>query len=159
MRAKYISIVGMMAAVIIVVLMALTGCSESEADRVSYNVSKQADNFNVTRRLTVINTRTDKCILQMTGKISIEDVTDGIAVLVEVDRKKGIYQKHYVYLNENTMYTVEDVTGVSVSRYAYEMEFMPQTLIPVKITADELGQDVADIYSGIVKENEEGDTE
>ena len=155
MRAKYISIVGMMAAVIIVVLMALTGCSISEADRVSYNVSKQADNFNVTRRLTVINTRTDKCILQMTGKISIEDVTDGIAVLVEVDRKKGIYQKHYVYLNENTMYTVEDVTGVSVSRYAYEMEFMPQTLIPVKITADELGQDVADIYSGIIEENEE----
>ena len=155
MRAKYISIVGMIAAVIIVVLMALTGCSISEADRVSYNVSKQADNFNVTRRLTVINTRTDKCILQMTGKISIEDVTDGIAVLVEVDRKKGIYQKHYVYLNENTMYTVEDVTGVSVSRYAYEMEFMPQTLIPVKITADELGQDVADIYSGIVEDNEE----
>lgn len=154
MRAKYISIVGMMAAVIIVVLMALTGCSVSEADRVSYNVSKQADNFNVTRRLTVINTRTDKCILQMTGKISIEDVTDGIAVLVEVDRKKGIYQKHYVYLNENTMYTVEDVTGVSVSRYAYEMEFMPQTLIPVKITADELEQDIADIYSGIGEENE-----
>ena len=155
MKIKYISIVGMMAVVIIVVLMALTGCSVSEADRVSYNVSKQADNFNVTRRLTVINTRTDKCILQMTGKISIEDVTDGIAVLVEVDRKKGIYQKHYVYLNENTMYTVEDVTGVSVSRYAYEMEFMPQTLIPVKITADELEQDVADIYSGIVEENEE----
>ena len=55
------------------------------------------------------------------------------------------------------MYTVEDVTGASVSRYAYEMEFMPQTLIPVKITADELGQDVADIYSGIVEEK--GDTE
>lgn len=154
MKIKHISIVIIMAAVIIVVLMTLTGCTVSEADRVSYNVSKQADNFNVTRRLTVINTRTDKCILQMTGKISIEDVTDGIAVLVEVDRKKGIYQKHYVYLNENTMYTVEDVTGVRVSRYAYEMEFMPQALIPVKITADELGQDIADIYSGAVEEEE-----
>lgn len=154
MKVKYISIVCIMAAVIITVMVALTGCSVSEAEKVSYNVSKQADNFNVTRRLTVINTRTDKCILQMTGKISIQDVTDGIAVLVEVDRKRGIYQKHYVYLNENTMYTVEDVTGVSVSRYAYEMEFMPQTLIPVKITADELGQDIADIYSGIVEENE-----
>lgn len=130
-----------------IIAIAATGCGVRESNRVSYNISKQADNFNVTRRLTVINTRTDKCILQMTGKISIEDVTDGIAVLVEVDRKKGIYQKHYVYLNENTMYTVEDVTGVSVSRYAYEMEFMPQTLIPVKITADELGQDIADIYN------------
>lgn len=125
-----------------VLLMALTGCEDREATKVSYNISKQADNFNVVRRLTVINTRSDKCILQMTGKISIEDQHDGIAVLVELDRDKGIYQKHYIYMNENTMYIVEDVSGVEVSRYAYEMEFMPQTLVPVKITTDELQQDI-----------------
>lgn len=123
-------------------IMALTGCDDREANKVSYNISLQADNFNVVRRLTVINTRSDKCILQMTGKISIEDQRDGIAVLVELDRDKGIYQKHYIYMNENTMYTVEDVSGVEVSRYAYEMEFMPQTLVPVKITTDELQQDI-----------------
>lgn len=124
-------------------LMLFTGCTtEREAQKVSYNISKQADNFNVVRRLTVINTRSDKCILQMTGKISIEDQSDGIAVLVELDRDKSIYQKHYIYMNEWTMYTVEDISGVSVSKYAYEMEFMPQTLIPVKITADELQQDI-----------------
>lgn len=119
----------------------LAGCDVREAERVSYNVSKEADNFNVVRRLTVINTRSDKCILQMTGKMSIEDQPDGIAVLVEIDRDKNLYQKHYVYMNEWTMYTVEDVSGVSVSRYAYEMEFMPQTLMPVKITGNELKQD------------------
>lgn len=121
----------------------LVGC-DSEASHVSYNISKEADNFNVTRRLTVINSRSDKCVLQMTGKISIEDVTDGIAVLVEIDRKKGIYQKHYIYLNEWTMYTVEDVSGVGVSKYAYEMEFMPQSIVPVRITANELKQDLSD---------------
>jgi len=121
----------------------LSGCSE--ADKVSYNVSKQADNFNVKRRLTVINTRTDKCILQMTGKISIEDVANGIAVLVEVDRDKGIYQKHWVYLNENTMYTVEDLNGVEVSKYAYEMEFMPQMLAPIKISTNEIVQDIEEV--------------
>lgn len=121
----------------------LSGCTQAE--RVSYNVSKQADNFNVKRRLTVINTRTDKCILQMTGKISIEDVNDGIAVLVEVDRDKGIYQKHWVYLNENTMYTVEDLNGVEVSKYAYEIEFMPQTLAPIKISANEIVQDIEEM--------------
>lgn len=128
----------------IAIVVALSGCEQREATVVSRNVSKQADNFNVTRRLTVINTRSDKCILQMTGKMSIEDQKDGIAVLVEVDREKNIYQKHYIYMNKNTMYTVEDVSGVSVSRYAYEMEFMPQTLIPVKITADELKQDIGE---------------
>ena len=127
-----------------VVAVSMSACGR-QATVVSRNVSKEADNFNVTRRLTVINTRTDKCLLQMTGKISIEDVTDGIAVLVEVDRDKGIYQKHWVYLNENTMYTVEDLNGVSVSKYAYELEFMPQELVPVRITANELSQDVKQI--------------
>lgn len=120
----------------------LTGCRE--ANRVSYNVSKEADNFNVTRRLTVINSRSDKCVLQMTGRMPIEDVTDGIAVLVELDREKHIYQKHYIYLNDWTMYTVEDISGVGVSKYAYEMEFMPQSIVPVRITANELKQDLSD---------------
>ena len=133
-----------MVAVVVMLMFSMTGCVD-EATVVSYNVSKEADNFNVVRRLTVINTRTDKCLLQMTGKISIEDVTDGIAVLVEVDRDKGIYQKHWVYLNENTMYTVEDLNGVGVSKYAYELEFMPQELFPVRITANELTQDVEQI--------------
>ena len=133
-----------MVAVVVMLMVSMTGCVD-QATIVSNNVSKEADNFNVVRRLTVINTRTDKCLLQMTGKISIEDVTDGIAVLVEVDRDKGIYQKHWVYLNENTMYTVEDLNGVSVSKYAYELEFMPQELVPVRITANELSQDVKQI--------------
>ena len=133
-----------MVAVVMALMFSMTGCID-EATVVSYNVSKEADNFNVVRRLTVINTRTDKCLLQMTGKISIEDVTDGIAVLVEVDRDKGIYQKHWVYLNENTMYTVEDLNGVGVSKYAYELVFMPQELVPVRITTNELSQDVKQI--------------
>ena len=142
MKIKKIAHVIFLFTVALFIVLMLTGCDIREADKVSYNISKQADNFNVVRRLTVINTRSDKCILQMTGKISIEDQHDGIAVLVELDRDKGIYQKHYIYMNENTMYTVEDVSGIEVSRYAYEMEFMPQTLVPVKITTDELQQDI-----------------
>lgn len=130
------------------ILLTLTGCRE--ATRVSWNVSKEADNFNVVRRVTVINTRTDKCILQMVGRISIQDVTDGIAVLVEINKEEGIYQKHYIYLNDWTMYTVEDVSGVSVSPYAYEIEFMPQTLAPVKLTANELIED----YNNLTEETE-----
>ena len=133
-----------MVAIVVMLMVSMTGCVD-QATIVSHNVSKEADNFNVVRRLTVINTRTDKCLLQMTGKISIEDVTDGIAVLVEVDRAKGIYQKHWVYLNENTMYTVEDLNGVGVSKYAYELEFMPQELVPVRITTNELTQDIEQI--------------
>lgn len=142
--------------ILCIIAISTTGCRVREAERVSYNISKQADNFNVTRRLTVFNMRTDKCIMQMTGKMSIQNEGNNeISVIVEVDRKRNVYQKHLIYLNEWTMYTVEDVSGANVSKYAYEMEFMPQTLIPVKITADELGQDIADIYN----DETEGDTE
>ena len=142
--------------ILCIIAISATGCRVREAERVSYNISKQADNFNVTRRLTVFNMRTDKCIMQMTGKMSIQNEGNNeISVIVEVDRKRNVYQKHLIYLNEWTMYTVEDVSGANVSKYAYEMEFMPQTLIPVKITADELGQDIADIYN----DETEGDTE
>jgi len=140
---KFFAIIVMLV-VLGVVAVSMTGCAD-QATIVSNNVSKEADNFNVTRRLTVINTRTDKCLLQMTGKMSLEDVENGLAVLVEVDRAKGIYQKHWVYLNKDTTYTVEDLNGVSVSKYAYELEFMPQQLAPVRITANELSQDVEQI--------------
>lgn len=50
------------------------------------------------------------------------------------------------------MYTVEDVTGAEVSRYSYEIEFLPQMIKPVKITADELEQDIIDTYSEMMEE-------
>lgn len=140
-------------AIAAVIAISCSGCSVREADRVSYNISKQADNFNVTRRLTVFNMRTDRCIMQMTGKMSIQNEGNNeLAVIVEIDRKNNIYQKHYIYLNEWTMYTIEDVTGAQVSRYAYEVEFLPQTLMPVKITTDEIEQDFKDVYSNMMEE-------
>lgn len=137
----------------VIIAISCSGCTLREADRVSYNISKQADNFNVTRRLTVFNMRTDRCIMQMTGKMSIQNEGNNeLAVIVEIDRKNNIYQKHYIYLNEWTMYTIEDVTGAQVSRYAYEVEFLPQTLMPVKITTDEIEQDVKDVYSNMMED-------
>lgn len=136
----------------IITTLLLSGCDE--ADRVSHNVSKEADNFNVVRRLTVINTRSDKCLLQMTGRMSIEEVSGGVAVLVELDRDKSIYQKHYIWMNEWTMYTLEDLNGVGVDKYAYELEFMPKMLMPVKITANEIKQD-SDPIAQLFEDGEE----
>ncbi|MCR5187207.1 MAG: hypothetical protein K6D97_08890 [Clostridia bacterium] len=148
--------------ILIVVLMMIfaIGCRQSEV--VSRNISKNADNFNVTRRLTVINMRTDKILLCMTGKMSIQNEgNDEIAVIVEVDHKRQIYQKHLIYLNDWTMYTVEDISGVRVSRYDYEIEFMPERIIPVKFTADELAEEWDDIVesddagNGSAEDNEQ----
>lgn len=127
-------------AMILIMAATMFGCRE--ANRVSYNLGKEADNFNVTRRITVFNIRTDTVLMQMTGRISLQNNSHSeLVVLVEVE--KGVYQKHFIYLNEYTMYTVEDLNGTEVSPYSYELEFLPQTLQPVKITANELKEDIA----------------
>jgi outer membrane lipoprotein SlyB len=54
MKKKLVAI----ATTLIVASATLVGCTE--ANQVSHNVSQEADNFNVLRRLTVINSRTDK---------------------------------------------------------------------------------------------------
>ena len=56
----------MMAVVLAVVL--LSGCST--ADTVNYNLSKEANEFNVYRRLTVTNARTDTIMLQAEGYLT-----------------------------------------------------------------------------------------
>ena len=147
MKNKVINTVAIIISVLalIMVSVSLSGCGR-EANRVSYNISKEADNFNVMRRLTVFNTRTDRCMMQMTGRFSIQNEGNNeLAVIVELDRKKEIYQKHFVYLNEWTTYTVEDLNGVKVSKYDYELEFMPEMLVPVKITANEISEDYHEI--------------
>ena len=45
----------------------------TQAERVSTNVSKEADNFNVCRRITVINSRTDTVIYELEGVFSLSN--------------------------------------------------------------------------------------
>lgn len=106
-----------------------TGCRESS--RVSYNIGKEAGNFNVYRRLTVINARTDTILLTMEGTFSIQNnSTSELGVIVGV--ADGQYQKHFVYLNEYTLYVVGDISGSEVSKYHYEINFLPR-MIPVAV--------------------------
>lgn len=108
---------------LLMVMVCLTGCTESE--QVSYNISKEADNFNVTRRLTVINARTDTVLLEMIGTFALKNNSSSeLEVICEV--ADGTYQKHFVYLNEYTLYVVEDISGASVDKYNYEINFLPE---------------------------------
>lgn len=113
--------------------LSLTGCKE--ADRVSHNISQEADNFNVVRRLTVINCRSDKVTLQLTGTFSIHKNNDTNELEVTCELPDGKYTKHFVYLNEWTCYTVEDLSGSTVDKYSYELNFLPQEIPGVKIVS------------------------
>ena len=119
-----------------VILMATMFAGCSQATRASFNISQQANNFNVTRRLAVINARSDEPIFELVGNFSISNnATNELEITVECS--PGVYRKHFVYLNEWTIYVVEDVSGAYVDPYHYEVNFLPEMIIPVTFISED----------------------
>lgn len=112
----------------------LTGCRESTI--VNYNMSKSADNFNITRRVVALNSRTDTVMFELVGRFSLSNnSTNELVITCEV--AEGEYKKHYIYLNDDTLYVVEDVSGSYVDPYHYEVNFLPQMIGGVTITMED----------------------
>jgi len=112
---------------IVGILFILTGCTE--VGRVSHNLGQEADNFNITRRIVVYNARTDTIIFELIGNFSLQNSTASeLEVICEVD--KNVYKKHFIYLNSNVLYVVEDVSGAFVDKYHYEVNYIPEMIIP-----------------------------
>lgn len=112
--------------------LALVGCG-SEADRVSQNLSQQADNFNVVRQLTVINCIGGDVLFQMTGKMSITADRADNQLEVVVEDENGSYQKHFIGLSDNVTYVVEQKKYKSVDKYKYELNYNPKMWIPITV--------------------------
>lgn len=105
-----------------------TACS-SDADVASKNVSKAADNFEVNRRIVVINGITDKYLMVIEGACSIND--DDPKQLVAICKTgPGQYKKFFAGLSDNVTYTVEQGQPVKASAYHYRVIFKPETIVP-----------------------------
>ena len=114
-----------------VMLIVMSGCTEAE--RVSYNLSEEADNFNDIRQITVINCIQGDVLFQMTGKMSITADTTDNQLEVIVEDENGEYKKHFIGLSDNVTYVVEDVTSDDVNKYKYTLNFNPKMWIPVEV--------------------------
>ena len=128
-------LISLLVGISVIGMVGMVGCTE--ANTVSTNISREADNFNVTRRLVVINGRTDTIIFSLVGKFSltVDQEENQLEVIAEV--RDGVYRKHFIGLSDEIQYFVEDVGDNEVSKYRYEVEFMPEKVIPVKITDNE----------------------
>lgn len=108
----------------LVMVCVFAGCRQ--ADRVSYNLSKEADSFNEIRQITVINCLQGDTLFQMTGKMSIKaDIADNQLEVV-VEDENGDYKKHFIGLSDNVTYVIEDITSEDVSNYRYTLNFNPK---------------------------------
>lgn len=124
--------VGFFVVLMLTTAICLTGC-DTEADRVSYNLSQEADSFNCLRQLTVINCITGDVLFQMTGYLSIEaDMEDNqLEIVVEIGEDQ--YKKHFIGLSDNVTYVVEDITTTDVDKYTYELNFNPNMWLPYSV--------------------------
>ncbi len=127
MKRKLLFVISLM-----VLMFTFIGC-ESQADRVSHNLSKEADNFNVIRQLTVINCIEGDVLFQMTGKMSIKADTTDHQLEITVEDEDGTYKKHFVGLSDNVTYVVEDISKNEVSKYKYTLNYNPKMWIPVDV--------------------------
>ena len=114
----------------IAILLSLSACSE--ADKVNTNISKQADYFECERRVTVYNARTDNVILECEGYLSISNNSQN-ELVVTVKTGPSEYKKNYIYLNEYTLYVIEDITGTHTDPYHYKMYFHTEILPDVEV--------------------------
>ena len=117
MKTKKKKIVALMLTAILAVT-TLTGCT---------------DNFNVIRRLTVWNARSDRAIFELVGAFSFTLEENRIIAIVETGPNE--YKKHSVGLNEWTLWTVEDISGADVDKYHYEVNFLPEMIVPITFTS------------------------
>ncbi len=108
----------------------LFSACETEAMRVNYNITEEAENFNVYRRVTVINCIKGDTLFEIEGRMNINADRSDNQLEVIVELEDGKYKKHFIGLSDNVTYTVEDITGSEVSKYHYEINYNPNMWIP-----------------------------
>lgn len=116
---------------VVIVTFVLVGCTE--ASRVDYNITEEAENFNVYRRVTVINCIKGDTLFSIEGRMNIKADTQDNQLELIVEVADGKYKKHFIGISDNVTYTVEDISGSEVSKYHYEINYNPKMWIPFSL--------------------------
>lgn len=119
--------IGIILAGILLLLTGLTACSDT--DVASKNLSKDADNFKIARRITFVNGITDSYLLTVEGYCSLGN-DDSAYTTVTCKRDDGTYVKDFLLRSDNVTVVVEQLVGASVSTTHYKVVWKPSTIIP-----------------------------
>ena len=113
----------------VISLIGITSC-QSDASVASYNLSQDADNFRIIRRVVFYNGITGEWILSVEGRCSIE--VDSVDRQLELTVKTGenTYKKHYLGLSDNVTYFAEQLENAEVDAYHYKVIFKPEVIVP-----------------------------
>lgn len=113
-------------AVTMLAMMVIVGCS-TDAEVASRNLSLEAGNFKIERRIVFYNGITDSYILTIEGRCQIEH---GDKLAVTCKTGEDSYKKHYLGLSDNVTYFSEQIESADVSVYRYKVVFKPEAILP-----------------------------
>jgi len=122
----------------LVVLAALGGCRRA-ADVASENLSIKADNYEIMRRIVLINGITGDYLLEIVGYCALGNNDDPGELSFTCKDVNGIKKRFFGY-GDNGIYVVEDVSSTVVSTFHTIINFRPQALIPDVDFQGDLGQ-------------------
>lgn len=107
-------------------------CFQSKADVAAHNLSTAAENFEINRRIVFFNGITDKYLLVVEGRCSVETGDSALHGALEVTCKVGPneYKKEFLGLSDNVSYFVEQTEPVDVNVYHYRVIFRPDQIVP-----------------------------
>lgn len=117
---------------LVVASLTMTACNQNDAAYVSKNISTDADNFKVMRRVVFMNSFTNDVLLTLEGNCSI--TKDSADNQLEAVCKHGAsdYKKHFLGLSDNTPYLVEQLDAIPSDPYHFKIVFKPQSLVPLQ---------------------------
>lgn len=106
------------------------GCFDADADVASYNLSKAADQFEISRRIIFYNGITGDYMLSLEGLCALGNNDSSKQLTVTCKTGEEQYKKHFLGLSDNVTYFVEQIDSVGVSKYHYKVIFKPSVIIP-----------------------------
>lgn len=109
--------------ILLTLLLLCTGCTP--ADKINKEISDKADNFGAERRIIVSNIRTDTVILELIGTFSLNNNTSTNELEITCKLADDVYYKHFIELQDEISYFVEDISYANLDKYHYEFNPYP----------------------------------
>jgi hypothetical protein len=106
----------------------VTGCTSEAAD-VNKNLTKDADNFKITRRVTIVNTRSGAELVKVEGKCSVT-VDNALSATVLCKTDDGEFVRHGFTRSTDTLMVWEQLEASDTSASHYKFVLRPSALVP-----------------------------
>ena len=108
----------------------MNACTHHDSDVVSANLSTEADQFHIARRIVFYNGITGEYMLEIDGLCALGNNDGPKELTVTCKVGPGEYKKHFLGLSDNVTYFVEQTQAASVSSAQYKVIFKPSVIVP-----------------------------